>query len=249
MNINCKVEAGGIFSKYMICIQNILSYDFENIENIKISNLDKRLKLENPFDYVYDTNKECFYDIDINCRIIPSYQELHMSKDLIKLKKINSKFKLKNSLFNKVNEISDDLKLNKTLGVHIRLTDMNIYHKMDYGYFDFDDYRMKIDSIMENGDYNNIFVASDNYESISKLINIYGDKILFYKDAKRVPDEKFDTTSWIIENFSKEKHWTDAYIDMLLLSRCSGLLYRVSNFVNASMIYSDNIKEFYKLKK
>ena len=67
----------------------------------------------------------------------------------------------------------------KTLGVHMRLTDMNRCHQ-NYGNVFFEDYKAKIDQILGKHQIDKIFVASDNHESIDKLKKVYSNKNLFF---------------------------------------------------------------------
>ena len=55
---------------------------------------------------------------------------------------------------------------------------------------------------------------------------------------------------FILENKDetiKKKFIIDSFIDMLCLSYCSYLVYRISNYANFAILYSDTLKQTYKM--
>lgn len=132
-----------------------------------------------------------------------------------------------------------------TLGVHIRIFDMNKRHG-NFGILTFDDYKKAIAQAVDDMNPSHIFVASDNWESINKLRDIYGDKLL-YNHFIRGDNETSDTYAIQLANSSNPVYWQEAFIDMLSLSKCKGLVYRRSNFAGAAVYFSDTIIKQYKL--
>jgi hypothetical protein len=92
-----------------------------------------------------------------------------------------------------------------------------------------------------------IFVASDNYESIEKLIKIYGNQINFVPNMLRVNKEEDNSYEFQIENLSNPSFWIESFLDMILLSKCSTLICRTSNFSNASVCFSNTIEDVIRL--
>lgn len=131
-----------------------------------------------------------------------------------------------------------DLNIDKsTLGVHVRLTDMNITHARDYGIASIDDYIKAINDLNHKG---NIFVASDNDESLIKLKKEFGDKILYIDNMIRGKTEIEHVTQLHLDNVKGKDIWLEAFLDMILLSKCGTLICRSSNLANASIIHADN---------
>jgi len=255
MNITCNSKStNGIFSKLMIVFQNIEMYiinkiryiPVDEIESINIINFDKRIDFAiNPYRWIYvQDNKEP--DLIIDCIGAPVYKDMIPTNELIRLKTIISKLSINNEIIEKFNDIKNNLFIDKKyLGVHVRLTDMNVFHSNLYGIKTTNDYIEMIDKVMKNNKYDKIFIASDNNESLKKLENRYGDLIVYYDNFLRVEGEKDDLYTMVIKNFSNKKLWVDSFIEMLLLAQCDGLIHRVSNLDNVAKIYSNNIKETY----
>jgi len=229
----------GIFSVYMdIIMPNILyddsnDYYIEVVENTYTPPVDC-------FNYVLDQQphegmitKDCFFyagfrskDIDLGA--------IEDSPLLPVIKERLTKFKIKKT----ITEYTDVFNLNNALGVHIRIMDMNKRHSA-HGVFTFNDYLNKIYSLEKYVD--DIFIASDNHESIFKLKEIFGDRIK-YIDAIRGSNEADDTYKIQQDNASNPIYWQESFTDMLLLSKCKHIICRTSSFANASIAYSDNIK-------
>jgi hypothetical protein len=240
MNYKLDIGAGGIFSKYMFGLQNAAKY---NCESFYLNVTDDRV-VPFGFDFVLDQDKvEEFTTIP--CENLGTYDKknpieksiyYNIYKDLIK------KIKIKKEILDKVNEYVEKFNIDdNTVGVHIRLTDMNIHHQKQYGILTFDDFVSKI-SLDKN-----IFVASDNHESIKKLQEIFGDNIKFIPEMIRCEKETDDSTILQIDNFKNEQFWIESFIEMLLLSKCGKLICRTSNLSNASILHSNKIKEIIRL--
>ena len=143
-----------------------------------------------------------------------------LSKNCPNLKLIASIIKFKKNILEELNRFYNNSE-GKTLGVHIRLTDMNKYHGDIYGVCEFKDYLKKISKIEKQ--YTNIFVASD-------LSNIspYKDDINFYNQT--------------LLNAKNKKAWVEVYLDVLALSKSDFLLCRTSSIPLCSILFSDNLK-------
>jgi hypothetical protein len=179
---------------------------------------------------------------------MPPYTD-HIPQDkLQRFKIIESKLKINSRLQSKIDKALILLNLtDKTIGVHIRLTDMDRHHGSDYGRKSFEDYVYKINLAL-NEEHDKIFVASDNIESIEKLQKIYGDKIIYYDELMRphsetTDDNKVGNEGFQLDHFNEESFWHDSFIDMFLLSKCGVLIHRVSNLSNAAKIYSNTLKK------
>lgn len=133
---------------------------------------------------------------------------------------------------------------NSTLGVHFRMTDSN-YQAKHHGsrVFTHEDYIDKIESVQKK--YENIFICSDNEESIHKMIRRYGSsRISYVEENWRVQSEGENSTPKAeIRTKSNPHHCSEAFLDMLLLSKCSGLVCRLSSISYCAAILSNSIKQ------
>jgi hypothetical protein len=255
MNVLVNSVGGGIFSIFTIAIQQILN-DIENvdsIENIYI-NLDKSRysypigevlnESGNPFDFVFD-QQIIEPNIVLNANIIKTHlnhDNLYNSEELKKIQIICSKIKIKDTVLNK---IRDDIS-EKTLGVHVRLTDMLQHHNKDHGGGSTKEYVEIIDQIIKENEVKNIFVASDN-ESSLKILSLNFE--IINNDSKNINETEYGGNyfKYQLDNLNNEFFWVDSFVDMLSLSKCGILIYKLSNLNNASLFFSKTLTKSYKL--
>ena len=263
MNIKVNTKGGGIFSKFMLAIQyinfaiddvnkiNEIYLDIDrNIPNERLTNEDKSwmsaVGENNPFDYVLDQNPNCTFD-EVLCLPIPhgfaSYSNINEAPELHRLKTIVSKLKIKDTVINKLKPLKG-----KTLGVHIRLTDMEIYHG-EYGKgITTNTFYEATKNIIERESFDSIFVSSDNDESIEyfkqKMDIVYndvGNRVKWAGDGRHQMGMQLNRSG-------DEDFWIDTFLEMLSLSKCNTLIYRVSNLNNASVLFSQAIKDTVKIQ-
>lgn len=224
------------------------SINIDDIDNIFLNNLHPFVRADiNPFNFLYE-QKSIAPDATILCQSMPPYTDHIPDHILQRFKKIESKLKINSKLQAKIDKALNSLNLtDKTIGVHIRLTDMDRHHGSDYGRKSFEDYVYKINLAL-NEEHDKIFIASDNVESIEKMQKIYGDKIIFYSELMRPHSETADANGvgnegFQLDHFNEEEFWHDSFIDMFLLSKCGSMIHRVSNLSNAAKIYSNTFKK------
>lgn len=244
--IRLNIGGGGIFSKIMLAIQNIAAFDY-GIENCYLNIADNRalgLNDSNPLDSILNQQYDEKY-VFTDCRPLVPYSvnnRIEESVDYLKLRHIISQLSYKQELRVLVDDFKYMLGIDQnTIGVHLRLCDMNIQHGADYGYFTFDNY---VEKIRQELDYNTkIFVASDNNESIKKLQTLFGNRILYLPGLIRAETEVENSVKLQIENFREVRFWREAFIEMLLLSKCSKLICRTSNLANMAILSSNTIQK------
>ncbi len=131
------------------------------------------------------------------------------------------------------------------LVVHIRLTNFNNLHANDYGAVNFVQYIDKINEILNNNDdINLIYVASDNVESIIKLKQIYGDKIICNDSFIRYPHEvTTDGVSFEIQHSHNPEFFKQAMIEAIMLSKCNYSIGRASNLYWYSLLMNQTIND------
>ena len=235
MNYKLNISAGGIFSKYMVGIQNAALYEAQSYYfNISDSRTNSDM-----FDNIFTQDSFNFRETK-ECRFLGTYSKyklINASSNLNKYKNIIDKMKFNDHFLEKFNDTNKKLNVDDSMvGVHIRLTDMNIYHKDDYGALNFQDFKNHFN---ENTRY---FVSSDNEESLIKLKELYGDNIVYNENFIRCAFENDDSIKLQLENFRNNNFWIEAFIEMLLLSKCGSLVCRSSNLSNVAILYSNTFK-------
>ena len=171
------------------------------------------------------------------------------------LKTILSKLSFQDEVENDFSSFIENNKIGKnSLGVHIRITDMNHVHP-EHGVHHFDDYVKIIDQIHHS--YDNIFVASDNIESIQKMKDLYPDKVVYFDDTVHV--ESTETANHLIKVVQQWKQhgdpwnqrsspwtredpraWQEIFREVMVLSRCGFLLGRSSSVSLCAILFSDD---------
>lgn len=248
--IKLNIGGGGIFSKMMIAIQNTEKYEY-GLENCYFDTTDQRAlgyDGSNPFNFILDQSYDDNYKrIQHNGhKIYDKRERIEESLEFENLKAIASKLKYKQELRVLLDDYLYMLGIDEsTIGVHIRLCDMNIAHVREYGYVSFEDYAEAIKKELDLE--GKLFVASDNKESITKLQKLFGSRVVFIKDLIRAETEIEDSSNLQAKHFKEKRFWQEAFLEMLILSRCSKLICRTSNLAHMAVISSNTIKKIITL--
>jgi len=261
MNIKVNTKGGGIFSHFMLAIQYINSTidDVDKINEIYLD-IDRDIPNErlthmgkswlaavgekNPYDYVLDQNANCKFDEVF--RVYPHgfgvYHNINEVPELHRLKTIVSKLKIKDTVINKLKPLKGN-----ALGVHIRLTDMEMIHPEHGTGVTTNTFYEATKNIIERESFDSIFVSSDNDESVEyfkeKMDIVYndvGNRVKWAGDGRHQIGLQLDRSG-------DEDFWVDTFLEMLSLSKCKTLIYRLSNLNNASVLFSQTIKDTVKL--
>lgn len=195
---------------------------------------------KNPYDKIFDQHLTDTYE-KVSCwgNMLFDWDEIVLA-DI--RNKVQSYFKFNdytNGLvdnFVKLNNISE-----KTLGVHIRMSDMNSWHGTQFGFVYYDDYIREIDRILHDNDIDNLFISSDNKETLNKLKIRYSNAI-YYTDVFRTDNEHEygDHKKLMDDFFYRMRDWDVFYtpfLDMITLSKCGYFIGRkFSNFSIAAIM-------------
>lgn len=275
--MNYSVEfnlGGGLFSYYLIILSNLDRWVKENKITINDnvcfdSRYDTGSGLKtlppnrsgmsgcdyNVFDYLFDQKNNvvdktiiCEYP-HIECRLenILSMCERYkyISKNLIKINQ---------NIINKVNEFKDDFFKGTMLGIHVRMTDMNLFaHGHNTKIVTEDDYFRVIDDVIMKHSIDGIFVASDNEEMLEKLSLKYN--ISYCKMSHRQKKQIINKEQFINEqipngkpNYFSPDYYIESFMDSILLSYCNIIIGRKSSLGYSSLTYDwNNIEKYYSL--
>jgi hypothetical protein len=173
------------------------------------------------------------------------------STRLLDYKRVLSKLTIEPEIISKVDQFVSDYTINtRTLGVHVRMTTMNMLHQDLYQPVTIDDYIRTIKKEYGTDNYDSIFVASDNHESIAKIKKYFGGIVTSHSDFLRFEHEQVDSFLDCIDEydwFYQKKFWQETFQDCIVLSKCGGLICRESNFSNMAIVFSDTFKNIVRL--
>ena len=235
------------------------SYDKKKKEYIKINKMESSYNPKdlNMINFIFDQPKRTKdYNRQEDYRGPGSTENCELNllvkanqPDILFLRKLARKLKFNKRVKRLIKIEESKIDFKNSLGVHIRLTDMNRIHP-EHGAVNFDDFVKNINLILEeHPEINTIFVASDNNESIEKLRNKYKDRVKFINNLNRCETELGDSYKLQLENYHKKEFWEHSFLDMMMLSKCKYLLHRTSNVANAALVFSDTIIKNYNIIK
>lgn len=255
----------------MCILQFMNSYRKKN--NINMHDIEKiYVKKERaaPFELIFDND----YKIENTISLIfdeksvietQNYNNIYNNLDYKLLaKKLCFSKKVKDIINSEIKNLD-----NNTLGIHFRFTDMNASH-LKSNPTTYTNYLKEIYNYIVKYDIKNIFIASDNTESINKLLNdISSNNIkINYRNVKRYHKEKADdkdllwyktndaTSHQYLNNFkdnifniNDSTIHLECIIDCLLLSKCKHLIFSYSNISNLAILISETIENNTKISK
>ena len=130
-----------------------------------------------------------------------------------------------------------------TLTVHIRLTDMNVMHNHGQPK-NYNHYVTAIKNFLnQHKNITDIFIASDNHDSINKIISDFSNySIHYYKTDLRVQFTESDCYNFQLNNFTNEEFYISSIIDTLLLSKCKYIIHRVSGVSWLAILLSNTLE-------
>jgi hypothetical protein len=224
----------------------------QHVEQMKAYGIDE--PYEHIFNYVLDQKKGSGYTYGGYLPMGPTYNKenkIELSSRFQDYKRVLDKIRLKPELYFHSNRFCKENNITEeTLGVHVRLTTMNMLHWDLYQQITIDDYIREIKIEFISGKYKNIFVSADNDESISRIRAEFGDNIIAHNNFIRYPTEKhkdfFDSIpeyDW----FYQKRYWVETFNDCMVLARCGGLVCRESNFSNMAILLSKGYKKIVRV--
>lgn len=243
MNVKLIMDAPhpGIMGQFMYMLPNALPYD---VDKLYFYTIDRRMP-KDAFDLIFDQDFDDTYT-RVFCNFLGVYAKegiylgnIEDSKEFGDLKNLCKKIKVKH--LDKTLQMTS-----KTLGVHIRAGDMNDLHPV-YGKYYIEDYIEKIEEVLKSEDIDQIYVASDNFDSITQIEKRFGNVV--YYDCK-LRDRSDRSAPDLIHGgggLINPLLWEEIMIETINLSRCSQVICRVSNVINAAILFSDTITKIHRL--
>jgi len=212
--------------------------------------------IERPYDHImgYVLNQNA--DRDYEYRGFLPVGKMYNSKDPIEhserlsdYKRVLRKLHIRQEIIKRVDDLCKLVKINeKTLAVHVRMTTATVH--ADQTSVSHEDYVKTIDQELATGEYDGLYVATDNVESLVKMEQRYGRIIRYYPSLLRLPTESIKSVeewSWKYDMFFHKKFWQESFMECMTLARCGGLVCRDSNFSNMAVVFSDTLKRISRI--
>jgi|TARA_R110000772_G_scaffold1896_1_gene6467 hypothetical protein len=259
MNYEIKFHVGGgIFSHVMILLENLLQWDrngdITESDTIYVNSMSNNSTIKfsqigfNMFDLLLDQEtREGDVTHLITTDIHPVYlNEFNEKKD--DYRKISKKYlKLNKDIELYINEFTTNNFTENMLGVHVRMTDLNLHHPY-LGQVNNNHYINKINAVLGGNEISKIFVASDNFESIKILKKEFGDRIIHNETEFRVDTSNVDSLNTHFKWSHTKKYFIDSFIDAVLLSNCDTTIGRISLFNYGSQSFHwSKIKDYHHI--
>lgn len=251
MSYEVSVRGGGVFSIMHQFFEVVLE-NVENIDTIEEVNMivdHGAIKDQHMFDNVFKVGS-CENKIKIASKHTKnSFLQANLFERIDNLKKISKKMKYNDFILGKVDEFVEKYKIdNCTLGVHVRVTDMNNVHP-EYGFVDTNRFVSETKKFLnENKNITKIFLASDNTESINVFIEEFPDIEIIFYEGIRVEKNTDNNFRFQIENMKDKNFFVSNFIENLILSKCCALIHRISDFANYAIINAENFGEVICIK-
>ena len=136
----------------------------------------------------------------------------------------------------------------RTIGVHVRGSDFKKGYNNHPAIVSVDDYLDATKSLFEEGDYEQVFLATDDAGAIKRFQDIFGDKLVFYSDVIRTDGVE----SVAFSQSERENHHyllgLEVLRDMYSLTFCDGLVAGISQVSNCARIVKKSYETEYKDK-
>ena len=142
-----------------------------------------------------------------------------------------------------VKEIGAD---DHTIGVHYRGTDFKRGLKDHPRFVPIEEYRKKVSALLDRGDYDKVFLASDSKEALSEFKSAFDDRLVYFDNNTRSGG---DVSVAFSGSERKDHHYLlglEVLRDMMVLSGCGALVAGLSQVSLAARITKASKKEEYK---
>jgi hypothetical protein len=243
----------GFLSTYITILTSLKDLLSKNvkIEDIFVDNNIFYLygNYENWFNYSRSTNSiigEGYNTISSHRTDLWNQEELAKSKAMglpyNLLNEYRKYFPLNDRICDKINKVSNNF--DNCLGIHYRGTDHQGFHTIPVSIQIF---LTMIEKSLCNEKYDSIFIASDEQDSLDKIINFICGKFnikILYNDCFRSKDKNsIHFTQKTAEDMIKSGD--DVLMDATCLSKCKKIIARQSNIINYAWILNDKLNVFY----
>lgn len=124
----------------------------------------------------------------------------------------------------------------RVLGIHVRGTDFRTQYNNHPVALKEEEYFMEIDKVWEKGEYDKIFLATDDSRILQAFLDKYGNRICYFQDVMRSNKNK---SVAFVENSRKNHKYLlglEVIRDMYSLAICQGLIAGISQVAICAQI-------------
>lgn len=271
VNLIIHTDVGGATTSiFSLILEHLLQVESSSISNVYISKgateynstlnhasspeVRNKILSHNQWDLVLDQNANLEYDKELHITDgTNQYVDCIHSYDLCKRynRALNQNLSFHPTLLNRVNTLYKDLNINEnTLGVHLRLTDMNQIHSNEYEDVNFDTYVNSInETLITNPNIDKVFIASESHKLISQLNDILDIPVISCPNIKRINTDlgKIKCHTETVDLWAYENYFQDVFIDIFLLSKCPRLIGRISGISLTALVLNPELHNNFKL--
>ena len=177
------------------------------------------------------------------------HDPIELSPRLADYKRVLNKLHVRSEIKSRVDDLVKLVNINKRiLGVHVRMTTMTLH--TNHMQVNMEDYYRTVDAALATGNYDGIYVATDNVQSLIDMERRYRRIIRYYPNLLRLPTEyirNVDEFSWEYDMFFRKKFWQESFMECMTLAKCGGMVCRDSNFSNMAVVFSNTINEVFRV--
>lgn len=221
---------------------NVFEYYFEQPSEISVEEMHRSYN-------VFEAEEIHITDFFLKKEMLHGENGYEMSEDYMdELAKIMKKYIRLNAKTQRYikTSIADLLGRKKTIGVHYRGSDYKNNYNEHPTASNLMDYIVAVKEVVELGEYEQIFVATDDEEALNGFVKEFGDKLAFYADVARTKGN----TSVAFSESEREKHHyllgLEVLRDMYTLAMCDGLVAGLSQVSNCARIAKKSNDQAYK---
>lgn len=246
------VFGGGIFSLFHQALETLLDApEADRLTRFQIRIADRHFIMNKALfnDFFEENNEPCdtvITQTEIDRRTT-RFLKIHHHAEMPRIKRLCRLNPLRASIVQEVDRYANQFGINaNSLAVHVRMTDMNTIHANDFGIVTREHYYTIIDRMLQAyPNIDNLYITSDNTESIHALQKRYSERyrVTYVVDSYRRDKEDSENCDFqqCALNALPEFHLR-AFTELLVASRCSYFIYRISDYSNFCLLYSDTIK-------
>lgn len=143
-------------------------------------------------------------------------------------------------------ELSNLFKKGKTLGVHVRGTDFKQGLNAHPIIVAFDEYLAKAKEIYHAGNYNYVFLATDDCEALELFKKEFGNQLIYYPDTFRTTGDCGPHSTDSVRPLHHYKLGLEVLRDIYTLACCHGLICSLSNVSYAARYISLSLDRKYE---
>lgn len=238
---------GGFFAQHRRLLLGLAFADYYGLKPVVYFGKDYRYHEENPidgtingFEYYFEQPVNIRYEEALVSQNVVFFTPIHLTmlskgkfsyytlldEEIEYLARIQKKYiKIKKKVYEEIlNDIYKILNNKKTLAVHIRGTDFRLGLAGHPIPLKVDEQIIKVKQIMQQKKFEQVFLATDEENTIKEFKRVLGEQVRFYDDVFRSETETAAQYSFSSRPLHQYRLGFEVLRDMLTLASCQGLI-------------------------